>query len=392
MGYIYIIKNTVNNKVYIGQTVQSIEARWYKHINEDAKLDTKLGEAFRRIGSDKFFIEILDEVDNNELNEAEKKYIAMYNSFHNGYNSTLGGGGSQKISKAERLEIANQLKNKSITGVAISNNISTTLVKQIKKQYNIESDTEIKKSNKPKSLIMYDLKFNIDKCFSSIREAFNFIKNKYNKVSDYNFYTQVKVACQNGNIAYGHRWQLASDLIYEDKIFRTKFDKEAYIQGKHAYQPEGKNYWVVDGVISYEENIKSYCVDCGIEISKGSNRCIHCYKKYIKNIVKSDIKPDKDTLKLLLQQHSYEAIGRMYNVTGKAVRKWADSYGLVTSRPIDRTGVTCVELNMYFKTFKEAAEYLIEKRYTSAADLKNVTYNISNAKKNNHKYIGFNWK
>ena len=25
---------------------------------------------------------------------------------------------------------------------------------------------------------------------------------------------------------FNHRWQLASDLVYEDKIFRTKFDKE----------------------------------------------------------------------------------------------------------------------------------------------------------------------
>ena len=382
----------VNNKVYIGQTVQSIEARWRKHLNEDAKLNTKIGKAFREIGSDKFFIEVLAEVDNTELNVLEKKYIEMYNSYYNGYNSTLGGGGSQKISKVERLKIIEQLRNKSIAEVAINNGISTTLVKQIKQQYNIESHVETKKSNKPKSIIMYDSEFNDGIYFSSIKEALTFISNSYTKVSDYNFYTQIKVACQNGNIAYGHRWQLASDLVYEDKVFRTKFDKEAYIQGKPAYQPEGKKYWIVDGAVSYTENIKSYCINCGIEISKGSIRCINCYKKYIKSTSKSDIKPDKDVLKLLLEQHSYEDIGRMYNVTGKAVRKWADSYNLVKSRPIDRTGVTCVELNMKFNTIKEAAEYLIQNDYTSATNIKNVAYNISKAKKNNNKYLGFNWK
>jgi len=32
MGYIYIIKNDINDKIYIGQTSRSIEVRWKEHV------------------------------------------------------------------------------------------------------------------------------------------------------------------------------------------------------------------------------------------------------------------------------------------------------------------------------------------------------------------------
>lgn len=76
----------------------------------------------------------------------------------------------------------------------------------------------------------------------------------------------------------------------------------------------------------------------------------------------------------------------------KAVRKWADSYGLVESRKIDSSGVTCIELNIHFNTFKEAAEYLINNGLTSATNVGTLGYRISQAKKNNTKYQNFHWQ
>jgi predicted GIY-YIG superfamily endonuclease len=34
MGYIYMIKNILNNKYYIGQTTISLEERWKGHIKK----------------------------------------------------------------------------------------------------------------------------------------------------------------------------------------------------------------------------------------------------------------------------------------------------------------------------------------------------------------------
>lgn len=101
--------------------------------------------------------------------------------------------------------------------------------------------------------------------------------------------------------------------------------------------------------------------------------------------------PDKEVLQYLISTMSYEEIGRHYGVTGKAVRKWCDSYDLVESHKRDSSGVTCVELNLYFKTFKEAAEYLVNNGYSKATNIGTLAYRVSQAKKENKKYSGFHW-
>ena len=34
MGIIYLIKNKINNKCYIGQTIRSLEKRWKEHCSK----------------------------------------------------------------------------------------------------------------------------------------------------------------------------------------------------------------------------------------------------------------------------------------------------------------------------------------------------------------------
>lgn len=34
IGRVYIIKNKINNKVYIGKTIQDIKNRWHKHLDK----------------------------------------------------------------------------------------------------------------------------------------------------------------------------------------------------------------------------------------------------------------------------------------------------------------------------------------------------------------------
>lgn len=94
MASIYIIKNTVNNKVYIGQTTQPINIRFTNHKMASRVEDTKFYRAIRKYGEDKFYIELLEEdVLIEKLNEREQYWIQFFNSYYNGYNSTLGGDG-----------------------------------------------------------------------------------------------------------------------------------------------------------------------------------------------------------------------------------------------------------------------------------------------------------
>lgn len=107
MGIIYKITNIANDKVYIGQTIGSLENRWYHHIYNALreKCKTKLGRAIRKYGEHSFKIEVIETTD--KLDEREIYFIQFFNSIKNGYNIKIGGNGEphaestkKKIAKA----------------------------------------------------------------------------------------------------------------------------------------------------------------------------------------------------------------------------------------------------------------------------------------------------
>lgn len=96
MQGIYKITNKINGKIYIGQSV-NIEERFkshkYTYNNPKANgYNTKFYRALRKYGIENFTFEIVEEVVNKEnLNKREIFWIQYYNSYKQGYNSTLGG-------------------------------------------------------------------------------------------------------------------------------------------------------------------------------------------------------------------------------------------------------------------------------------------------------------
>ena len=98
MGYIYKITNILNNKIYIGQTVKTVEKRFQQHKNNSNKpyfSQIVLYKAFNKYGIENFSCEIVEMVENEKLDEREKYWIEYYDSYFNGYNSTLGGRATQ---------------------------------------------------------------------------------------------------------------------------------------------------------------------------------------------------------------------------------------------------------------------------------------------------------
>lgn len=120
-GYIYKITCKVNNKVYIGQTIQKLQDRLYHHFKDAINngYDYALANAIRKYGKDNFYIEEIEKYScktkkelKKILDEAEKKYIEIYDSYSNGYNSTLGGDGTlgYNLSDEHKRKISNKLK------------------------------------------------------------------------------------------------------------------------------------------------------------------------------------------------------------------------------------------------------------------------------------------
>lgn len=116
-GYIYIIKNYCNEKVYIGQTTQSIQERFNQHMKPSTtkKRGTyKIYNAINKYGKENFYIELLEETTEDKLDEREMFYIDKFDSYKNGYNST-NGGDSKTICKIQDVEKLKEMFNKNKT-------------------------------------------------------------------------------------------------------------------------------------------------------------------------------------------------------------------------------------------------------------------------------------
>ena len=108
MGIIYLIKNKIDNKCYVGQTIRTLKKRWSEHCKQNGCI--ALHNAILKYTPENFTIEQLFEGTNDELDEKEKEYIQQYNSIcPNGYNITSGGN-TNKVHCEESRERMRQSK------------------------------------------------------------------------------------------------------------------------------------------------------------------------------------------------------------------------------------------------------------------------------------------
>lgn len=94
-GYIYAIKNKINDKVYIGIT-ENIQQRKTRHLNNlkhRQHSSPGLQNAYDLYGEENFYFEVTEvEIEDRQaLCQLEIDTISQYDSFQNGYNGTIGG-------------------------------------------------------------------------------------------------------------------------------------------------------------------------------------------------------------------------------------------------------------------------------------------------------------
>lgn len=90
---IYKFTSKTTGLSYIGQSVH-VEERQLEHLRtarDEKRNHTKWYQALQKYGIDDFDFSILEECSADQLNEKEIYWIAYYDSFQNGYNSSPGG-------------------------------------------------------------------------------------------------------------------------------------------------------------------------------------------------------------------------------------------------------------------------------------------------------------
>ncbi len=107
---IYMHKNKINNKVYIGQTC-NIKVRWHPI---SYKSSSYFYNAIEKYGWDNFeHIVLIDNLSLEEANQKEKYFIKIYESTNRnkGYNLKTGGNNGYQLSKEtkQKIRLSNQL-------------------------------------------------------------------------------------------------------------------------------------------------------------------------------------------------------------------------------------------------------------------------------------------
>ena len=201
---IYKIVNKINNKIYIGQSI-NIEERFKQHkrsLNKYFKYP--LYNAFRKYGIENFEFVVLEWIKNRyDLNEREQYWLDYYQSYNKdfGYNIALGAKGNVCAQETrDKISIANKGKRKGCKLSEEHNRKNCDSHKGIKQSE--DTINKIKLSNKK----YWNIQENRNKHSIILKNCFN--KSHFNKGHIFGIKTQFK----KGNIPWNKGLKINSKL------------------------------------------------------------------------------------------------------------------------------------------------------------------------------------
>lgn len=127
----------------------SVHERWKAHLKPSThklKGKYKLYNAMNKYGKENFYYEILEEnVPIDELNQREIDYIAQYDSYFNGYNSTKGGDGRYFNNKYDVDEIILAYESGTSTlDLSIKYNVHQVTIQRLLRRYGVDLSANYK--------------------------------------------------------------------------------------------------------------------------------------------------------------------------------------------------------------------------------------------------------
>jgi len=175
---IYKITNIINNKIYIGLTVQGAKVRYLHHLYESrANSPFPIHNSIRKYGEENFRLEVIETREtSDELKDLEKFYISLYNSNNRdlGYNLTEGGDGT--IGKFHSDKTKDKIRQKAL-GRKPS---EETKFRQSESHCNIEAVGLPKR----KSIEVYDLQNNLIGIYRSQSKAAQDLDIQHQMISE----------------------------------------------------------------------------------------------------------------------------------------------------------------------------------------------------------------
>ena len=215
-GIVYIIKNKINKKVYIGASLGALANRWKWHV-ERTHINTRKGsiaEAIIKFGKNNFTKRLLKRTKNtSELSKLERHYINKFNSRSpNGYNLSTGGIGYGNLGR--KVEIAGK-KFKTLKDAAKHFNINQgTFVTRLQTGWTLEQAAGLEKYNKiPAGYV----EVKIDgKTFKTIRDA-----AKYFDINDHLVRSRINKGWNIKKALKTKKVDLAKKVKVKGKIFSS---------------------------------------------------------------------------------------------------------------------------------------------------------------------------
>lgn len=109
MRYIYLIRNLVNHKVYVGQTCNPSRRRSGHFSNTKKQIDHPFYRSIQKHGVENFSFEVIEECSDDQIDDREIYWITYYDSCNRefGYNIEPGGRG---ITNKTRKKLSDVLK------------------------------------------------------------------------------------------------------------------------------------------------------------------------------------------------------------------------------------------------------------------------------------------
>lgn len=197
MGLIYKIENHINNKVYIGQTINSITRRYngtsietiFKNMHNE-----HLKNSMRKYGLDNFSIEVLVESDSiDELNYYERYYIESFDSMNpnHGYNKREGGYNNRASNELKKRFSKIQTELKGVKVICVNTREVFPSITKAAEKYNVTPET-----------IRTACKDHIKGATSAGLQWDYYIEGKTYELYDKSFYNARPVICINTKEVY----------------------------------------------------------------------------------------------------------------------------------------------------------------------------------------------